>query len=133
MQEVLQRRGVDKTRTTPLHPQSDGMVERHINMVEKHPRNIVALHQRDWDVRLPIFLLVYRASTHNTTGFTPASPVFGRELRLPCNLLFGHHLLLPSMERPKIDHAANLVNHLHDTHNYAGKHLKLASDRMRTR
>jgi transposase InsO family protein len=27
LQEVLQRLGVSKTRTTPLHPQSDGMVE----------------------------------------------------------------------------------------------------------
>jgi transposase InsO family protein len=36
MQEVLQRLGVKKTCTTPLHPQSDGMVERYIKTVEKH-------------------------------------------------------------------------------------------------
>ncbi|XP_046687828.1 uncharacterized protein LOC124373512, partial [Homalodisca vitripennis] len=30
MRDVLQRLGVHKTRTTPLHPQSDGMVERYI-------------------------------------------------------------------------------------------------------
>jgi hypothetical protein len=28
---------------------------------------------------------------------------------------------------------ANLVDHLHSTHNYAHKHLKMASDRMKTR
>jgi hypothetical protein len=32
----LQRLGVSKTRTTPLHPQSNGMVERYIKTVEEH-------------------------------------------------------------------------------------------------
>jgi hypothetical protein len=71
MQEILQLLGVSKTRTTPLHPQSDGMVECCIKTVEEH--------RRDWDVRLPIFLLPYRASTDDTTDLTPASLLFGRE------------------------------------------------------
>jgi transposase InsO family protein len=87
LQEVLQRLGVSKTRTMPLHPQSDGMVERYMKTVE-HLRKVAASHQRDWDERLPLFLLAYRASTHNTMGSTPASLVFGRELQLPCDLLF---------------------------------------------
>jgi transposase InsO family protein len=47
MQEVSQRLGVHKTRATPLHPQSDGMVERYIRTVEEHLRKVVASHQRD--------------------------------------------------------------------------------------
>jgi hypothetical protein len=81
--------GVSKTRTTTLHPQSDGMVERYIKTIEEHLRKVVASHQKDWDEGLPLFLLAYRASTHDTTGLTPASLVFGRELQLPCDLLFG--------------------------------------------
>jgi transposase InsO family protein len=61
MQEVLQRPGFGKTRTTPLHPQSDGMVERYVKMIEEHLRKVVSTHQRDWDDRLPIFLLAYHA------------------------------------------------------------------------
>jgi transposase InsO family protein len=38
MQEVLQRLVVGKTRTTPLRPQSDGMVERYVKTVEEHQR-----------------------------------------------------------------------------------------------
>jgi hypothetical protein len=49
LQEVLQRLGVSKTPTKPLHPQSEGMVERYIKMDEEHLRKIVASHQRDWD------------------------------------------------------------------------------------
>jgi hypothetical protein len=63
-------------------------------------------------------------------GLTLASIVFGREFQLPCDLLFGTP---PYKERPTIDHAANLVDHLHDIHSYARQHLKLAIDQMKTR
>jgi hypothetical protein len=56
--------------------------------------------------------------------------VFRKELRLPCDLLFEAP---PGKEQPTIYHAADLVGHLHDIHRYACQHLKLASDRMKTR
>ena len=130
MQEVLERLGISKTRTTPLHPQSDGMVERYIKTIEEHLRKVVSAHQRDWDERLPIFLLSYRASTHETTGLTPANMLFGRELRLPCDLLFGAP---PDKAEPINEYAANLVEKLHDTHRFGRQHMKVASDRMKAR
>jgi hypothetical protein len=48
-------------------------------------------------------------------GLAPASLVFRRELRLPCDLLFGAP---PDKEQPTIDHVADLVENLHDIHNY---------------
>jgi hypothetical protein len=66
----------------------------------------------------------------HTTGFTLASLLFGRGLRLPSDLLFGTP---PDMERPAMEHEANLVDHLRDIHNYARQHLRLASNRMKTR
>ncbi|RYA68429.1 hypothetical protein DD592_26820, partial [Enterobacter cloacae complex sp. 2DZ2F20B] len=93
-QRVMQLLGIRKTRTTPLHPQSDGMVERFNRTMEQHLSKVVEEHQRDWDQHLPLFLLVYRAAIHDTTGQTPAHVVFGKELRLPCELVFG----LPSEE-----------------------------------
>jgi transposase InsO family protein len=77
LQEVLQRLGVSKTRTTPLHPQSDGMVVRYVKTIEEHLRKVVTSNQRDWDEKFPFCLLAFRASTHDTTGLTPASLVFG--------------------------------------------------------
>jgi hypothetical protein len=76
MQEVLERLRVSKTRTTPLHLQVDGMVEHYIKTVKEHLRKVIALHQRDWDARLPIFHLAYMASTNDTTGLIPATLVF---------------------------------------------------------
>jgi hypothetical protein len=64
-----------------MHPQSDGMVECYFRMVGVHLQK-VGSHQRVWDARSPIFLLAYRASTHNTMDLTLASLVFVRELWL---------------------------------------------------
>jgi hypothetical protein len=54
--------------------------------------------------------------------------VFGGELRLACDLLFGAP---PPKDQTTTDHAANLVDHLHDIYNYS-QHLKLASNQMKT-
>jgi hypothetical protein len=129
MQEFLERLGISKTRTIPLHPQSDGMVERYVKTVDELLRKVVSTHQRDWDERLPIFLLAYHASTHKTTGMTPANMVFGRELHLPCDLLFGAP---PDKEQSTTDYAAELVERLYNIHHYARRHLKVASDHMKT-
>ncbi|UYV67829.1 K02A2.6-like [Cordylochernes scorpioides] len=64
-------------------------VERFNETIEEHLSKVVVQHQRDWDVRLPPFLMAYRAAIHETTGQTPANIMFGRELRLPCDLEFG--------------------------------------------
>ena len=49
------------------------MVERYVRTIEKYLRKVVSTHQRDWDERLPIFLLAYWALTNETTGVTPAN------------------------------------------------------------
>jgi hypothetical protein len=104
------------------------MVECYMKRMEERLRKFVTSHQRDWEERLPLILLAYRTSTHDTTGFIPARLVFGLELRLPCYLLFGAP---PDKERPTTDHEADLVDPLHDIHNYARHHLELPSDRMK--
>ena len=130
VQKVLERRGVRKTTSTPLHPQSDGMVERNVWTIEELLRKVVSINQRDWDERLALVLLAYWASTHETTGVTPANLVFGREHQLPCDLIFGAP---PVKGQSVTDYAANLPERLRDTHNFARQHLIVASDRMKAR
>ena len=79
-QRVTEVLRIRKTRTTPLHPQSDGMVKRFNRTMEEHLSKVVAEHQKDWDRHLPLFLLAYRSAVHNTMGQTLARIVFGREL-----------------------------------------------------
>jgi hypothetical protein len=41
----------------------------------------------DWDTRLSEILLGYRASSHTSTGYSPALLTYGRELLLPAQLI----------------------------------------------
>ena len=87
--ELCRLLGIRKTGKTPLHPQSDGMVERFNRTLEQHLLKVVDENQTDWDQRIPLFLMAYRSSVHDTTGMTPAKLVLGREIRLPGDLMFG--------------------------------------------
>ena len=95
-------------------------------MIDDHLRKVASTYKWDWDERLPIFLLAYRASIHETTGVTPAIMAFGQELHLPCCLMFG----APSdKEQSTTDYAADIVKWLHDIHQIALQHLKGAETR----
>lgn len=87
--EVCRRLGVSKTRTTPLHPQSDGLVERFNRTLATQLAILTSQHQRDWDRHLPLVLWSYRTAVQESSRCTPAALMFGRELRTPIDLVFG--------------------------------------------
>ena len=87
--EVCTLLGIHNTRTTALHPQSDGMVERYNRTLENQLATFVQGHQKDWDLHLPLVLVSYRSAVLETTKLTPAMLTFGRELHVPLDLLFG--------------------------------------------
>ena len=45
--------------------------------------------EHGWDLLLPPVMLAYRTSVQETTGTTPFSLMFGREPRLPEDIMFG--------------------------------------------
>ncbi|GFT04900.1 retrovirus-related Pol polyprotein from transposon 412 [Trichonephila clavipes] len=80
---------IDKTRTTPLHPQFDGMVERFNRTILNSLSLLVSSNQQDWDKKLPFFLLAHRSAVNETTGYSSSQMLFGRDRRLPADLLFS--------------------------------------------
>jgi hypothetical protein len=54
--------------------------------------------------------------------------VIRREQYLPCDLLFGAS---PDKEQSTSDYMPDLVDWLHDIHQYAHHHLKVASDKIK--
>ena len=51
----------------------------------------VSSHQKDWDIFLPYVLFAYRTSIHSATNETPFFLTFGRDPRLPTDLMINFH------------------------------------------
>ncbi|MCG8044654.1 MAG: DDE-type integrase/transposase/recombinase, partial [Candidatus Thiodiazotropha endolucinida] len=79
---------INKTRTTPYHPQSDGMVERFNMTLVTMLSAFVDDHRTDWDEQIPYVLMAYRSSEHETTGVTPNLLMLGRETTMPLDIMF---------------------------------------------
>ena len=85
--------GTAKTKTTPYHPRSDGLVERFNRTLLAMLAMFVSRENDNWDDLLPFMMLAYNTTVHTTTGFTPYRLVFGEECNLPGNLV--HRELRP--------------------------------------
>ncbi|CAI5696292.1 unnamed protein product [Oreochromis niloticus] len=64
---MCERLGIKKTRTTPLHPQSDGLVERFNRTLAQQLAILTSEHQQDWDYHLPLILMAYRSAVQDST------------------------------------------------------------------
>jgi hypothetical protein len=87
-QEVCRLLQIQKTRTTPYHLQSDGMVERNNRTILTMLSAFVNEHQHDWDEHLPYISIAYRAAEHETTGNTPNYMMLGREVTTPLDIQY---------------------------------------------
>ncbi|GFT62501.1 retrovirus-related Pol polyprotein from transposon 412 [Trichonephila clavipes] len=91
---------------------------------------MVSKNQQDWDQKVPLFLLAYRSAVHETTGYSPSQMLFGRDLRLPCDLLFGRPPDTPSSPE---EYVQNLQARFEDVHNLARERINLRTEKMKTR
>ena len=87
--EVCKLLGVVKTRTTPYHPQSDGLVER----LNRTILSMLAISARErpfeWENHLKKVCMAYNSSVQPMTGYTPFFLMFGRQVRMPVDIMYG--------------------------------------------
>ena len=80
--------GISASRTTPYHPMGDGQPERMnrtlINMLKCLGEN----EKVNWKDHLPKLAFAYNSTINKSTGFSPFYLMFGRESRLPIDLIF---------------------------------------------
>ena len=86
-QEMCRLLHINKTRTTMLHPQSDGQIERANRTLLDLLAKLVKGNESSWDEKLPYALAAYRSSVHRVTGETPNRLMLGREVGTPLSLL----------------------------------------------
>ncbi|GFY31201.1 retrovirus-related Pol polyprotein from transposon 412 [Trichonephila clavipes] len=121
---------IDKTRTTALHPQSDGMAERFNRTIVNSLSLLVSSNQQNWDKKLPFSLLAYRSAVHETTSYFPSQMLFGRDLRLPADLLFSRP---PDAPLAPEEYIEKLQARMEEMHHLARERIGMASKTMKTR
>ena len=82
--EVCRLLGIEKRRTTPYHPESNGVVER-MHGTMKNIINTALVRYKDWEAALPLAELVFHTAI-NDRGVSPAMIMFGEQIPLPLAL-----------------------------------------------
>ena len=93
------------------------MVERVCRSVQAMLSAYVDQNQKHWDIYIPLLMMAYRSSVHDTTKCTPSSMMLGREIRLPTDLALGK----PEMRKSiyETDYAYELEKQLVQIHDLA--------------
>jgi hypothetical protein len=127
---VCNKLGIEKTRTTPYRPQSDGLVERVNRVLQDMLAMFLNNFRNDWDDHLPYLLMAYRATVHESTGFSPFKMMFGREMNCPLDKIAGRP---PDFEPPRcpVEYVNWFQFSLDQTFYFAKQNLRKAANRQK--
>ena len=87
LKEVYQLLHIKPIKTTPYHPQTDGLVERFNHTLKSMLRKTATEEGKDWDRLIPYLLFAYREVPQASTGFSPFELLYGRQVRGPLDIL----------------------------------------------
>ena len=85
--EIYRMLHVYPIRTTPYHPQTDGLVERFNQTLKAMLKKAATDEGKDWDRVIPYLLFAYREVPQSSTGFSPFELLYGRSVRGPLDVL----------------------------------------------
>ena len=85
--ELYRMLHIQPIRTTPYHPQTDGLVERFNQTLKLMLRKTAVKEGIDWDKMLPYVLFAYREVPQTSTGFSPFELLYGYQVRGPLDVL----------------------------------------------
>ncbi|KAL1254368.1 hypothetical protein QQF64_016597 [Cirrhinus molitorella] len=123
--------GADKVRTTPYHPRG--------NPVERFNRTLLSmlgtLEEKDkqhWRDFVKPLVHAYNCTRNDTTGYSPYELMFGRQAKLPIDLVFG--INYPG-ERNKThsEYVKKLREHLQESYELAAENSRKMSEKNKAR
>jgi transposase InsO family protein len=80
IESLTQEFEVHHQKSTPYHPQENGIVEPFNNILETMLTKICSVNRDDWDLRVPTVLWAYRTTCKKMTMQNPFKLVYGLEV-----------------------------------------------------
>ena len=127
--EICALMDIDKKRNTSFDPQTNGIQERFNRTIEDMLSKFASTNQRDWDEYLPLLLLAYRSSVHESTKQTAYMMFFGCHALLPVNLLCCPPCIETKMSSN--EYVLELQERLCKVHSIMRTEMNKASDRQK--
>ena len=87
--EMCQLLSINKTRTSTYHPEGNGQEENLPKTLRSMLKARVEDNPATWDEHLDFRVMAYRSSVHSSTGHNPFELMFGREMRIPLDVMVG--------------------------------------------
>ena len=87
LRELYRLLHIDALRTSPYHPQTDGLVERFNQTLKSMLRKTASQEGKDWHRLIPFLLFAYREVPQESTGYSPFELLYGRDVRGPLDIL----------------------------------------------
>ena len=134
VQQICYTLVIEKRRSSAYHSQSNGFAERNIRNVKDMLRTVLLqrkLNQSKWASLLPELVFALNTSESKATKCTPFKVVFGRDARLPIDVLFDHDPLdCPEDIKTAEEYAKDRYFALKDVYNTVITNLQLSKKRM---
>ena len=128
VKEMCNMLHINKTHTTPYHPQSDGLVERANRTIQNMLTTATNGQAGDWEDCLPKVCLAYNTSKHTSTGYTPFYLMFGRQPNMPLDIIYG---VAPSHTEEHCQYVANLRKTMELAYYLARENVQTAAHRQK--
>ena len=126
--------GIKHSRTTPYHPQGNGMVERFNQTLLAMLRTLPETKKANWKNYVNKLTHAYNTTRHAATGFAPFYLLFGRHPRLPIDLIFKMNCGSSGNNKVNYpDYVKKWKRAMREAYEIAAKHSKTSQDKGKKR
>ena len=117
IKQLCRLTGVERSRTTPYHPQGNGITERFNRTLIELLGTMEVSKKQKWSEHIDEVVRAYNVTRHDTTGYSPHFLMFGQHPRLPIDIVLGlKYQVEPQPSEPNYD---ELVQCMVDKMSYA--------------